>query len=277
MKILKNENAKKVYLVATPIGNLADMTFRSVQTLQECDVIYAEDTKVSSHLLKHFEIKVPLRSLHKYNENSKAEEIITFVNEGKKIAIISDAGTPLINDPGTFLAKHLIANDIMLYPIIGASCVSATLSINSFNSQEITYLGFVDKRSKDKIKYILKGELDVLCLISPHFIVKLIEIVNQDACRDLIIAKEITKRHETHMYLSSQEFLDNHDAFNLKGEFTIIIAKKTQNSDPVDIQQEIIKLLAEKKSNKDIIQIIKQNYKMKKNEIYDLIMSNKEK
>lgn len=277
MKILKNGKNKKINIVATPIGNREDITLRAIKTLQESDYIYAEDTKVSSSFLNYLNVNVPLRSLHKFNEAAKVSEIIELINDGKNISIISDAGTPLINDPGTFIAKKLVENDIMLYPIVGASATSATMSINSFNSEVISYLGFVDKRSKEKIKILLQGEVDCLCLVSPHYIVKLIETLNEDCNRNLIIAKEITKLHETHMYLTTQEFIENQENLNLKGEFTIIINKKSQENVNVNVENLIQNLIQNNKTNKDIVKEIKSKFKIGKNEIYDLILKNKER
>lgn len=276
MKVLKNLESKKINIVATPIGNRDDITLRAIKTLKESDFIYAEDTKVSASFLKYLGINANLRSLHKFNEATKVDEIITLINEGKNISIISDAGTPLINDPGTFIAKTLVENDIMLYPIVGASATSATMSINSFNSEVISYLGFVDKRSKQKIQILLDGNEDCLCLVSPHFITKLVEILNEDCNRNLIIAKEITKLHETHMYLTSQEFLENLDNLNLKGEFTIIVNKKSKEDTNINVENVIINLIKENRTNKDIVKEIKSNFNMGKNEIYDLILKNKE-
>lgn len=272
MKILKQNINKKVNFVATPIGNLDDITLRAVKTLQESDIIYAEDTKVSQKLCKYLKLKANLKSLHKYNEVEKSDEIINYVNEGKVVSIISDAGTPLINDPGTFLAKKLVENEIMLYPVIGASCLSATLSINSFNSDLITYIGFIDKRSKDKIKYVLNGTMDVICLVSPHYISALMKTLNEDFCRDVIIAKELTKLHETHMYLTTQEYLDNETNLNLKGEFTLIIKKKEQKQSKQELKSEIEKLINQDYTNKDILKYLKQNYTVNKNEVYEIIL-----
>lgn len=275
MKILK-QNGKKVNLVSTPIGNKEDITFRALATLKESDVIYCEDTKTSSIFLSHFGIKSNLRSLHKFNEVQKSSEIIELVNDGKIVSIISDAGTPLINDPGTFLAKELVENDIMLYPIVGASCVSATMSINSYNSDVITYLGFVDKRSKDKINRLIDGKEDHIMLVSPHFIVNLIEKLNAESNRELIIAKEITKLHETHMYITTEEFIENKDSINLKGEFTMIVRKKSKQDETLEVSDKIKLLLENNMTNKDIVKELKKDFNMNKNEIYDLILKFKE-
>lgn len=271
MKILK-QNGDKLYLVSTPIGNKEDITYRALEVLKKSDYIYCEDTKNSSLFLSHFNIKVPLRSLHKFNETQKAAEIIELIKSGKVVSLISDAGTPLINDPGTFLAKELVKNEIMLYPIVGASAVSATLSINSYNSEIITYLGFVDKRSKDKIKLLIEGNQDCIMLVSPHFIVNLIQKLDDDCERNIIIAKEITKLHETHMYLTTTEFLNNIDELNLKGEFTMIVNKKDKSIKIDEVSIRIEQLIEQNMSNKDIVKEIKSTHNANKNEIYDLIL-----
>ena len=220
-------------IVATPIGNLEDITLRALRTLKECDVIYAEDTRVISKLLARYELSKPLQRLDAATETKKAEEIIARLEEGEHIAFVSDAGTPGISDPGARLVavvrehvKHSVS-DIQIDAIPGASALTAALSIAGLDTTGFTFLGFLPhkKGRQTALKGIAESELPVVLYESPHRILKLLEEFVQHQVLHIIIARELTKIHEEVISGTVAEvqthFTKHPDA--VRGEFVVIV------------------------------------------------------
>ena len=216
-------------IVATPIGNLEDITFRALRTLKECDVIYAEDTRVISKLLARYEVKKPLQRLDAATESKKAEDVVARLEAGEHVVYVSDAGTPSISDPGMRLVAHvrLLAPDASVEAIPGPSALTAALSIAGIDTTAFTFLGFLPhkKGRQTALKGVSKSEIPVVLYESPHRIVKLLkELGDVDASR-LVIARELTKMHEELISGTPAE-LQAHFAAHpdtLRGEFVVIV------------------------------------------------------
>lgn len=216
-------------IVATPIGNLEDITLRALRTLKECDVIYAEDTRVISKLLARYEIKKPLQRLDAATETKKASEIVERLEAGERIAYVSDAGTPGISDPGARLvaAVRALLPAAIIEAIPGASALTAALSIAGLDTTGFTFLGFLPhkKGRQTALGKIAESEIPVVLYESPHRILKLLEELKPLEVSRVIIARELTKMHEE-LISGTVEEVQEHFALHpdaVRGEFVVII------------------------------------------------------
>ncbi len=216
-------------IVATPIGNMEDITLRALRTLKECDVIYAEDTRVIAKLLARYEIKKPLQRLDAVTEMQKAEDILTRLEAGERVVYVSDAGTPGISDPGTRLVAQVRAQlpTATIEAIPGASALTAALSISGIDIAAFTFLGFLPhkKGRQTALKKIAESELPTVLYESPHRIEKLLEELVQHQVSHIVIARELTKIHEELISGTVAEaqahFAMHPDA--VRGEFVVIV------------------------------------------------------
>jgi len=216
-------------IVATPIGNLEDITLRALRTLKECDVIYAEDTRVISKLLARYEIKKPLQRLDAATESKKAEEVVARLEAGEHVAFVSDAGTPGISDPGTRLVAHVREHlpEATIEAIPGASALTAALSIAGVDATGFTFLGFLPhkKGRQTALKELATSKIPVVLYESPHRILKLLEELVQHQVLRIVVARELTKMHEEVVSGSPSEvskYFTTHPD-RLRGEFVVIV------------------------------------------------------
>ena len=266
---------KSLYIVSTPIGNLDDITLRAIEILKNSDIILCEDTRHSIKLLNHYKIKKKLISYHKFNEQKELKKIIEYLNQGKILSLISDAGTPAISDPGKLLIKKCFENKINVIPIPGASSVTASMSVSGFKDQFLFY-GFLPKKEKE-LKYVLTNLSDLsFCLVffvpavKINFYLKEFKIFFSG--RKLLIAKEISKIHETFY----REDVDKIEMFksSLKGELTIVLSEKV-NKDKIFDEKRIIKKAKKylkKYSLKDVVEMLFDIEKINKKKIYDICL-----
>ncbi|MDP1707444.1 MAG: 16S rRNA (cytidine(1402)-2'-O)-methyltransferase [bacterium] len=224
----------KLSIVATPIGNLEDITLRALRTLKECDVIYAEDTRVISKLLARYEIKKPLQRLDATTEIKKSDEIITRLENGEHVAFVSDAGTPGISDPGARLVAHVreqvkrLNLFTKIEAIPGPSALTAALSIAGLDSAEFTFIGFLPhkKGRQTALKKIVTSEMPVVLYESPHRILKLLEeLAALMPARRLYACRELTKIHEEVISGTPEELLAHFAVHQdtVRGEFVVIV------------------------------------------------------
>ena len=222
-----------LYIVATPIGNLEDITFRAVDTLKEVDIVFAEDTRVSRVLLDRFEIKgKPLESINARTEKGKAKKVLEHLEKGENVAFVTDAGTPGISDPGSLLARTVRNAGFKVVPIPGASAVVTALSASGLPSSEFIFLGFLPhKKGREKLfQEIADAKRTVVFFESPHRIIKTLERLSElvGENKKLVIAREITKIHEEFVEGFPQEILDhyqkNPDA--VRGEFVVMVSSR---------------------------------------------------
>ena len=218
-----------LYIVATPLGNLDDITTRAINTLKEVDLILCEDTRRTLKLLASYEIKIPLLSYHYHSKESKIEKILEALASGKKIALVSDAGTPAISDPGSFLIKKIIEkfnNSVEIIPIPGCSAVTTIASISGFPVDRFLFLGFppVKKKRKAFFDEVASSEYPVIIYESPHRIIRTVnELLLYDKDREIVIGRELTKKFETVYRGTIGDVLSELKRSTLKGEFVIIL------------------------------------------------------
>jgi 16S rRNA (cytidine1402-2'-O)-methyltransferase len=271
MKLLLNH----LYIVSTPIGNLDDITLRALEVLKKSDIILCEDTRHSIKLLNHYKIKKKLVSYHKFNEKNQLANIIKYFNEGKILSLISDAGTPLLSDPGRLLVNKCISLGIQTIPIPGASSITSALSISGFKDQFLFY-GFLPKTENElkKILTILReNEYSQIFFVPSkkiNFYIDNFKKFYQG--RKILIAKEITKIHEA--FIRGE--IDNLQQFKtpLKGELTIIISEnntKLKKFDEKNIVYKAKKYL-KRYSLKDTVDLILETEKINKKKVYDLCL-----
>mgnify|MGYP001584102131 FL=1 len=216
-------------IVATPIGNLEDVTLRALRTLKECDVIYAEDTRVISKLLARYEIKKPLQRLDAATEIKKADEIIARLGAGEQVVFVSDAGTPGISDPGARLVARVREwlPDVKIEAIPGASALTTALSIAGIDITAFTFLGFLPhkKGRQTALKKLATSEIPVVLYESPHRILKLLKELEALGTPSVIVARELTKIHEEVVSGTPNEMLEHFAAHpdTIRGEFAVIV------------------------------------------------------
>ncbi|MCX2432927.1 16S rRNA (cytidine(1402)-2'-O)-methyltransferase [Pedobacter sp. GR22-10] len=220
----------KLFLVPTPIGNLEDMTFRAIRILKECDLILAEDTRTSAPMLRHFGIDKRVFSHHQHNEHKATSEIIKFLQEGQKIALISDAGTPAISDPGFFLVREAIKNDIPVECLPGATAFVPALVNSGLPADAFAFEGFLPakKGRQTKFRKLAEEERTIILYESPHRLLKTLEEFAQylGEDRQASVSRELTKMFEETVRGTLVEIKSHFENNTLKGEFVICIAGK---------------------------------------------------
>ena len=218
----------KLYLVATPIGNLEDITLRAIRILKEVDIIVAEDTRQTIKLLNHLNIKKPMICYHRHSPKQRETEIIQELINGKSIALVSDAGTPIISDPGEEIVKLAIKEEIEIIPIPGACALITALIASGISAKEFSFLGFLPmdgKLRKDKLKEIGVTRNTVILYEAPHKLkATLKDLSTITNLRTIVLAREITKIHEEYISGTAEELLDKIHK-EPKGEFVIIIER----------------------------------------------------
>ena len=222
----------ELYVVSTPIGNLEDITFRAVEILKKVDLIAVEDTRVSGRLLSKYNVKNNLIPFHVQNENSKVDYFVKLLLSGKKIAIISDAGTPCISDPGYLLVNKSRELDINVYSIPGPSSLTASLSISGLPSERFFLKDFAKKERKAfSTKFLASLDVSVVLFESPHRLCKTLnDIMLNIGDRYVSICKEITKINETNYFNRLSQLIDQFSKLEkIKGEYVIVIAKEGYN------------------------------------------------
>lgn len=260
----------KLYLVSTPIGNLSDMTYRAVEILKTVDVIYAEDTRQTKKLLNHYEITTRLDSYHQHNELGKSDQVIEGVLSGKSVALVSDAGTPRLSDPGDTLIQKAYEKEVPICPIPGASALLSALVSSPFAMGEFTFIGFIPTQKKAQ-KILFKRLQDTPGLLvfyeAPHRINATLKALFEGlGRRSIYVGRELTKKFEEHALMTLSESLE---ISTPKGEYVIIVEG---NHTPLDLGDDYIAhvelLLADGLSEKEAIKHVASVRNMKKNTVY---------
>tara|TARA_Y100000389_G_scaffold196063_1_gene228365 strand:- start:1826 stop:2665 length:840 start_codon:yes stop_codon:yes gene_type:complete len=267
--------SNNLYIVSTPIGNLDDITLRAINVLKKSDIILCEDTRRSLKLLNHLKIKKKLISYHKFNEKKQISRVIEYIEQGKILSLISDAGTPLLSDPGHLLINQCIRNKIGVIPVPGVSSITTAMSVSGFKDRFLFY-GFLPKTENelDKVltslsEYIFSQVFFIPSLKINFYLKKFKKYFSG---RELFIAKEITKMHETFY----RENIDDLKIFKnpVKGELTIIISEKNIKKKTLD-EEKIVnkaKKYLKKYSLKDTVDLILETEKISKKEIYKICL-----
>ena len=267
----------KLYIVATPIGNFEDITLRPINVLKSVDIIIAEDTRHSLKLLNHLEISKPLISYHRHNEEEKTDVILDKIDEGNNIALISDAGTPVISDPGEIIVKKALERDISIIPIPGACAIITALMAAGVNTRNFTFYGFLSINKKIRMKeleQIKNNKSTIILYEAPHKIINTLRDLEEYVGeRQIVLARELTKIHEEFIRGNIKEVRAKLDS--PKGEYVIIINE--DNFFDENLENTINKLTLEEHykyyekmglDKKEIIKKIAKDRGVPKNEIY---------
>ena len=269
-----------LYVVATPIGNREDITVRALNTLREVDLIAAEDTRKTGSFLSHHKIKNHLISYHDHNENRRTPQIISKLLDGISIALVSDAGTPSVSDPGYRLIAAAIENNIKVIPIPGVSAATAAMSVSGLPTDSFVFIGFAPKKKGKRIKFLTElaaGPRPLIFYESPKRLLTFLEeIISCLGDRPAVLAREMTKLHEEFIRGSVSEILMAlKKPANVKGECTLLVAGREEKEeiDSKIVEAEIKAALEKQESGLSAItRTIAKKYGLPKNEIYDLAL-----
>ncbi len=276
-KTFQNEQAK-LYLVGVPIGNFDDITLRAINTLAMVDIIFCEDTRVTLKLLKHLNIKKPLKSYHTFNENDITESLIAKIKNGQNVAIVSDAGMPIISDPGYLAVKYAILNDVVVVVVPSASAFTTALVGSGIPSNRIVFTGFLNSTATKRKKELqdLKDVQDTIILYeSPHRIKETLTILNEIMpTRYICLARELTKTYEEYLHGTPQEILDVVD--EIKGEIVIVIEGATlkeinQDLIALPLEEHMLHYLKQGLDEKDAMRMVAKDRHISKSSIYQAL------
>ncbi|MEG2289525.1 MAG: 16S rRNA (cytidine(1402)-2'-O)-methyltransferase [Clostridium sp.] len=271
----------KLYLIPTPIGNLKDITLRALETLKSVDVIACEDTRQSLKLLNHFQIKKTLISYHMHNENGKSEDIIKRLLEGQNIAIISDAGTPGISDPGAVIARKCIDEGIQFEVYPGATAITTALVYSGLDTNKFTFVGFLSRENKER-KATMEGLMDrqetLILYEAPHRIQSTLSFIRESlGNRKIAVCKELTKLHETILRGTVDECIQYYNENQPRGEYVIVIAGKSNAEimqemraqwENMTVEEHIKQYMGEGKDKKEAVKLVAKDRNLHKSEIY---------
>lgn len=261
-----------LYLVPTPIGNLEDITLRAINVLKEVDVIFSEDTRVTSILLSTYQIKKKLISLHEHNENQVKEKVLFYLKEGKNVALVTDRGTPIISDPGYKTVEYISNLGYNVVSLPGATAFVPALTSSGIEPQPFTFYGFLNSKDTKKIKELEELKYNKNTLIfyeSPHRIEKTLELMLKIfGDRKVSISREISKKHENIYRGKLSSLIEEFD--NPKGEFVIIVSgnKDIIVNDNISIVESVERYINDGMSVMDAIKIVAKERKLPKNEVY---------
>ena len=271
------QDSGKLYLVPTPIGNLEDITLRAKRILQEADYIAAEDTRTSGILLEKIGVHNHMLSFHKYNSKERAPELIKLMKDGAVIAEISDAGMPVISDPGYILVQECIKNNIPVVPLPGASAFATALIASGFDAQPFTYYGFLPRKKSEQqpfFEQMKEARATSIFYEAPHRLIKTLNNMSEilDSERKIVVARELTKIHEEFIRGTISEVTDYFEQNAPRGEFVVLIspnaAQETQLS-WAELIKAVNRLVDTGESKKSAIKTVAQENNVSKNELYE--------
>lgn len=271
----------KLYVVPTPIGNLKDITLRALEVLENADIIAAEDTRQTLKLLNHFNIKKQMISYHKFNENIKSDDIINMLKDCKQVALVSDAGTPGISDPGSVIIKRCIEENIEFEVLTGATAVTTALVYSGLDTTKFLFRGFLPRENKDRKPIIedLKDRQESLIFYeSPHRLLKTLEFLYENlGNRKIAICRELTKLHEEILRLNLEEAIEHYKETETRGEYVLVVEGKSIEEvikeeqklwEELSIEEHIIKYINDGLTKKDAIKKVAKDRGVPKSEIY---------
>lgn len=271
----------KIYLVPTPIGNLGDITLRALEVLKSVDLIAAEDTRQSLKLLNHFNIKKSLISYHKHNEQGKSEELIDRVRNGENIAVISDAGTPGISDPGSIVLKKCIENGIDVEVLPGATAFTTAIIYSGLDTSAFIFRGFLPRENKEKKEFVesLKDRRETIIFYeSPYRVIDTLTFLKENfGNRNIAVCRELTKLHEEIYRGSLEEAICYFNDNIAKGEFVLVLQGKSLEEirnenvakwEDMSIKDHIIYFINQGMSKKDAIKQVSKDRELPKSEVY---------
>ena len=274
-----------LYLCATPIGNLEDITFRVLRTLKEVDLIAAEDTRNSIKLLNHFEIKTPMTSYHEFNKIEKAYQLVAKLKEGQNIALITDAGTPGISDPGEDIVRICYEEGVSVTSLPGAAACITALTMSGRPTRRFAFEAFLprDKKERAAVLEELKNETRTIIIYeAPHHLVKTItELMNALGDRELTVCRELTKKHEEKRQTTFSELLEYSKEHEPRGEYVLIICgrdreelvKEQQESwESMSLEEHMQLYEAQGVSHKDAMKLVAKDRGISKRDVYQALL-----
>lgn len=274
-----------LYLVATPIGNLEDISFRAIKVLKEVDLIAAEDTRHTRKLLTHFEINTPMTSYFEHNRKKKGAYILSYLNEGKNVALVSDAGTPGISDPGADIVREAVAEGIQVFSIPGASAVISALIVSGLSTDRFVFEGFLPREGKERrerLKQLESEERTMVFYEAPHRLLETLKnLLKLLGDRQAVAAREITKKFEETIRGNLTQLIEYFTDNSPRGEFTIVVAgvqllKEEISVSDEELKEKVRQLVAAGRSRNDAAKEIARFYRISKSHIYKLSLEESE-
>ena len=275
---MKRDMDPGLYVVATPIGNLGDITRRALDTLESADVVAAEDTRVTRGLLSHFGIAAKPVSLHAHNERAGAARVIEWIRAGKAVAFVSDAGTPAVSDPGALLVAEVRAAGLPVFPVPGPSALTAALSASGIVADGVVFAGFLPAKGterRERLKQLASGPWAIALFEAPHRVAQTLGDLHKALGeRDVVIAREITKKFETiaRVPLSSAREWVEADADRRRGEFVLVIEGRPVEAAPAIDPRALLEMLLEDMPLKSAVALAVKITGAKRNELYQLAL-----
>ena len=266
------DNTPTLYIVPTPIGNLEDMTLRSINVLKSVDVIFSEDTRITLNLLNHFEIKKHLVSMYKFNEASSSEKMLEYLKSGKNVALVSDRGTPIVSDPGNVCTKKVIEEGFNVVSLPGATALIPALTSSGLDASKFLFYGFLSNKSslrKKELEKIKKERYTIVFYEAPHRILDMLKDLNEVlGDRFISISREISKKYEE-IYRGRISIIIN-EIGTPKGEYVVIVEGNSDIDDysDISIKEHVAIYIEEGYSEKDAIKMVAKERKIQKNEVY---------
>ena len=289
---MKKEQSGILYICGTPIGNLEDITLRCLNVLKKVDLIAAEDTRHTKILLNHYQIKKPGISYHKYSKEKKVEYILQLLQEGKDIALLSDAGMPGICDPGYEIISRAIENNITIIPVPGVSALTAALVVSGFAMERFVFEGFIPRKKGEKERFFLNlkdEERTIIFYEAPHRIKDTLNMLKETmGDRRIVVARELTKRFEEIIRGRLSSVADSLNNREIKGEITLVLEGNRasekefifciQDSGRMDeLEKEIQNYVNQGYYNKDIVSLITEEYDISKKWVYEKVLELRKK
>jgi 16S rRNA (cytidine1402-2'-O)-methyltransferase len=284
MMHMKNEQTGTLYVVATPIGNLQDITLRAIEVLKKVDKIAAEDTRHSAPLLKHFSITKPILSMHEFNERDRLKMLMEHLQRGESIALISDAGTPLISDPGYHLVREAKSHGIKVVPIPGACAAIAALSVAGLPTDKFTFEGFLPAKSearRNRLTSLLHETRSMIFYEAPHRLAPVLQNMAEvfGGERKAVVARELTKIHETVLAESLSQLIKYFEAHEneLRGEIVILIEgiDESASESKEVIPEQVLDILLEELPVKQAAALASKITGERKNILYEMALAKK--
>ena len=272
------DGSPTLYLVPTPIGNLGDFTFRAVEVLNQVEVIFSEDTRVTINLLNHYNIKKKLIAFHKFNEKQKVGVVLSYLEDGKSVAIVSDRGTPVLSDPGEICTKKVIEKGYNVVSLPGATAAIPAITASGLDSSKFIFYGFLNSKSskrKKELEFLKNNKMTIIFYEAPHRIMEMLaDLKEVFGNRNISISREISKKFEEIYRATISEVMNM--LTEIKGEFVIVVEgnKDVVSFDDITIKEHVNMYMEDGLTEKEAIKKVAKERNMSKSDIYKEVKIN---
>ena len=272
------DGSPTLYLVPTPIGNLGDFTFRAVEVLNQVEVIFSEDTRVTINLLNHYDIKKKLIAFHKFNEEQKVGVVLSYLEDGKSVAIVSDRGTPVLSDPGEICTKKVIEKGYNVVSLPGATAAIPAITASGLDSSKFIFYGFLNSKSskrKKELEFLKNNKMTIIFYEAPHRIMEMLaDLKEVFGNRNISISREISKKFEELYRATISEVMNM--LTEIKGEFVIVVEgnKDVVSFDDITIKEHVNMYMEDGLTEKEAIKKVAKERNMSKSDIYKEVKIN---